>query len=39
MMANSYTSMLRSIKKLNKVDAVRLIVSFRLAYSWDMWHQ
>nr|BBT86593.1 hypothetical protein WP8W19C01_38340 [Raoultella ornithinolytica] len=39
MMANSYTYMLRSIKKLNKVYLVRLIISFRLAYSWDMWHQ
>ncbi|CAM7697750.1 Uncharacterised protein [Klebsiella pneumoniae] len=39
MMVNSYTYILRSIKKLNKADAVRLIISFKLAYSWDMWHQ
>ncbi|CAM7823681.1 hypothetical protein KLVAMMO172M3_09495 [Klebsiella variicola subsp. variicola] len=39
MMVNSYTSMLWSIKKLSKVGAERLIISFSLAYSWDMWRQ
>ncbi|RXY62312.1 hypothetical protein DD570_30940 [Klebsiella pneumoniae] len=38
-MATSSTSMLRSIEQLHKVGAVRLLVSFRLAYSWAMWRQ
>ncbi len=36
MMVNSCTDMLRSIKKLSKVFAALLIISFKLAYSWDM---
>ncbi|CAH3786096.1 hypothetical protein AI2614V1_4046 [Klebsiella oxytoca] len=38
-MVNSYTNMPWSIKKLSKGFAARLITSFRLAYSWDMWRQ
>ncbi|TYG10989.1 hypothetical protein DJ548_02125 [Klebsiella grimontii] len=39
MMVNNCTNMLRSIKKLSKVFAALLIISFRLAYSWGMWRQ